>query len=196
MEINKENKYQRVINSTLALFESHGINNMSMSLIAKHSQVSRSWIYKYIANNLDGVQTFCLKSFIDEFSRFADISSHQTKEELINSLTSFSLVMMERIREKPLIMRLYFSNCTLENLVGNAIKMAEQKYIQILANNISVCASINPKDAMLKAEFFHSMRMGVLLLYLKKLEDLKIQGWEEEFLKEFKFKVNLIISQT
>ncbi len=177
----KQEKFQQVIDTAFSLLEQRGIKGVSISLISQRSKISRGWIYKYIASDIDGVLRFCLKAYADEFARFADLKTCVNAEELKVSILSFTSLMVDRVCENQSILSLYFSHIGAKNLVGDIVRETDQRYLQHIANNFELVFKDTKKRAFVKAEVFHSMRMGGLLVFTKP-GDKDIAGLKKEYL--------------
>lgn len=159
----KEEKYAKIIQTAFALAGRHGVDNVSISMLSREAKISRGWIYKYIASDIEGVLHFCLKSYAEEFARFADLKVHETPEALRESLLSFSKALAERVSKDGLVLAIYFGNISSKNLIGDVVRETDERYIRHLASNMKLAFKVDETTAMLKAKLFHSMRMGGLL---------------------------------
>lgn len=169
----KEEKYDKIIQTAFGLSGRHGVENISISMLARESGVSRGWIYKYIASDIEGVLQFCLKAYADEFARFADLREHESPEELKSSLLSFSEALADRVAQDSLVLEIYFGNISSQNLIGRVVREADERYLQHLSANISRSYKCDKEIALSKARLFHSMRMGGLLLFDESDQSLK-----------------------
>ena len=159
----KEEKYAKIIQTAFGLAGSHGVDNISISMLSREAEVSRGWIYKYIASDIEGVLHFCLKSYAEEFARFADLVVHDSPDSLKESLLSFSKALAQRVSEDGLVLSIYFGNISSKNLIGDVVRETDERYVRHLASNMERAFKVDEKTATQKAKLFHSMRMGGLL---------------------------------
>jgi AcrR family transcriptional regulator len=166
----KEEKFQAIIATAFVLVEQRGIKGISISLLSQRSKISRGWIYKYVAKDIDGVLRFCLKAYAEEFARFTELVSCTTKEELKSSILSFTEGMINKVLESQSILSIYFGHILTDNLIGEVVRETDQRYLNHIAQNFETVFKDDRLIAMTNAEIFHSMRMGGLLLFLKNKE--------------------------
>ncbi len=181
----KHKKYQAIIDTTFNLTTTYGIEGVTISLIAKHSHISRSWIYKYVGRNITEVLRFTLKDSAEKFSRLEEMSEHCDKKQMLESIYSYTQGMVEQIKLKPAILKLYLIHRNNQNMVGDIIREVESRYSDILSKNIENCFLLNPHQARTRADMIHFMRMGSIMLYFSKIDRHQDGAWEQNFWSEF-----------
>lgn len=174
----KDIKFRDVIETTFRLICKYGVDRITISQVANYSKVSRGWIYKYIDNNIEGVITFCLNVYAQEFSQLGDIKISTNVQELEDSIISFTDSMFNKVDVNPGIINLYFSQRLGNNIVSKVIIEEEEKYLNHLTTSVSKSINTEAEDASNKAKIIHYMRMGLMLQYVT-LTDSK-----EEFKSE------------
>lgn len=158
----KNDKYVKLIHTTFKLIGSLGYENVTITLLSKHSGVSRGWIYKYIDSDIEGVLKFCLKEYGQEFARFGDIQVYNNPKDFSESILTFTAALADKIVEDPSSILIYFSNYNSDNLVGETVRELDGKYLNILTENIEKSFEIPRELASDRARAFHLMRMGGL----------------------------------
>ena len=88
----KDEKFKIVIDTVFKLVDDFGIDHTTISLVSSHSGVSRGWIYKYIASDIEGVLRFALKEYASEFARFSDLVDYSDSVKLKDSIIEFSFL--------------------------------------------------------------------------------------------------------
>lgn len=178
----KDEKFKVIIDTVFKLVDDYGFDNITISLVASYSGVSRGWIYKYIANDIEGVLRFALKEYASEFARFSDLVKYSDKEKLKNSIIDFSKDMFQRLKKDPSIIKIYFSHYLSQNIIGEVIREIDQKYLVLLSENIKQSYGFSEVESLVKARLFHSMRMGALLNLVANRNDEELAS-EKEFLR-------------
>ncbi len=110
---------------------------------------------------------------------------HSDKNRMMRSLFTYTQSMIKKIKERPAIATIYFHNYGNQNVIGETIREVENKYLNILSQNIANSFQLSPNKARIKAEMIHYMRMGAVMLHCSRQLLDENGTWEEEFWQEF-----------
>lgn len=181
----KEEKFKSIIKVAFSLLREFGISGISISLLSKRSGISRGWIYKYVASDIEGVLKFCLKAYAEEFARFTELRVFEDEDALKKSILNFSGAMADRIYRDHNILSVYFEQSGSDNFIGDIIRDTDSKYLKHLAGNFELSFKMSKTEAARKSKVFHSMRMGGLIVFSHCSEG-EFSSLKAEFLDKLK----------
>jgi AcrR family transcriptional regulator len=184
MNCSKDIKYQKIIEVCFILIAEYGADRITISQVSKKSNISRGWIYKYIGNNIEEVLRFSLNEYAKDFSNESSIKVYEDENELFSYISEYSLMMIDKIKKKPSILKLYFSEHDSDNLIGVIIREVEDRSISTLCSSIQKCFNLDEGTSRSRAEKIIFMRMGALMLYFSKSKFSNDLNWEDRFLNE------------
>lgn len=161
----KSQKYELVAKAILALIHQSGVGAVTHSRVARLSQVSRPWIYKYVGKSDAELIEFAAIHFGKKILEIGQSGKSSSSNELTSLVLDATWILIERFSDWKEILPLYFRYAGTKNPLGLMVEKLEQEQLKELSRAVAKLFKIPVRDAYLVAELILAMRMGIGFRY-------------------------------
>lgn len=180
----KERKFQAVAEAIFRVLLQSGPQNVNHTSIARLSNVSRAWIYKYIGNSGEDLIHFSLDAIGKGFAKLEGLTSQNTPDEVRTSLFQGTWRMIGDAAREPALLALYYRYVGTQSSIGKKIRELEEIYLGTVRTRLERLFGIPTRDAHVLAEVLQGMRMGLAHRYA--VMDLCRQAERDEVLRSIR----------
>lgn len=162
----KSDKFESVAHAVLELIHQSGISGVTHTKVARASQVSRPWIYKYVGKSSEDLISFAADYFGKKLLQLGQTGRNANSDTELTELSlSTTWILMEQFTNWKEVLPLYFRYSGSKNALGKVIAEIEEKQLSEMAKSLAKNFKTTPKEARLTAELIMAMRMGVGFRY-------------------------------
>lgn len=157
----KEKKQFAVSLAILDIIDQEGLHKLTHSKVARHSKVSRAWIYEYMGKekqDLIEIATEVIGSF---FARFSKMEQPSTSEDLLAQLKDGAEFIYQTVTSYPVIIKLYYNFRGTNTPIGVTISKYEKHWLEFIAKNLVKIYKMPSKRAATIAYILLTLRMGL-----------------------------------
>jgi len=164
----KEEKFTKVAISIIRALNI-SVAHLNHSFVARDSDISRAWIYKYIGQSKEELLKFGVEFFGKMLGDIkGPITVAKTKDEFKEHILAATWEIIEKFSLYPDLTLLYFKHCGQSTVIGKLIEDYEAEFIDQLRTTLIKLFNRGPQDAKLVAELIMSLRMGIVHRYTMK----------------------------
>ncbi len=160
MSESKTQKYFSVSRAILEIIEEGGTNLLTHSLISRRSKVSRAWIYEYMGRDKLDLINVAAEIFGGFFTKTNTSDNIFSKTELKKILLDGQNLTFLKIKDEPVIIKLYFRFRGTNTPIGHTIKKYEKYWLDYISAKLVLIAQLNPNEAMTFARTILTLRLG------------------------------------
>jgi hypothetical protein len=161
IESSKTLKFDAVAKSLFELLGSGALTRVTHSNIAKKSNVSRAWLYKYIGKERDDLISFAIDHLGKQIIERDRLDVVTNADELKRNIVTGVERMFGNTVAFPWLIPVYYKYRGTPTKPGESIREIEQSYVRKQAKHFTKFAGYSETKANLAAEILTSFRMGI-----------------------------------
>lgn len=158
---NKSEKYFAVSRAILEIIEEEGVEHLSHSKISRTSKVSRAWIYEYMGKEKTDLADIAAEIFASYFAKPDPTITVNTVLDLKKFLKDGQDLAFLKIKEEPVLIRLYFRFKGTPTPIGNSIKKYEKQWLDFMTAILMRVLKQDNEKASVIARVILTQRLGL-----------------------------------
>lgn len=157
----KSAKMARVAERTAWLLLRHGTDGVSFAKVARSSEVSRAWLYKYIGKERQDLIDFMADHLAAELGKLDSRPRTDSREGWVDDSVAGLAGLLESSAAVPWVLPLYFRYLRADNALGQCVERNEARYLVTATHEIATVFGMRAEAARLTAELLLATRLGI-----------------------------------
>jgi hypothetical protein len=157
----KSQKYFAVSRSILEIIEKDGPASLTHSRLSRQSKVSRAWIYEYMGKEKSDLIEIAAETFSSYFSKASIMAEISNPEDLKNHLINSQDQAFQKIKDEPIIIKLYFRFKGTSTPIGISINKYEKYWLDIMSTNFMRSFNLDQSKALTISRIILTLRLGL-----------------------------------